>query len=58
MFNIVKESIEWGGRTLTIETGRMARQAGGSALVTYGDTIVLVTATRAPSARSDVDFLP
>ena len=50
--------VEVGGRTLTVETGRLAKQAGGSVLVTYGETVVLVTATRAPEARPDVDFLP
>lgn len=44
------------GRVLTIETGRVARQAGGSALVKFGDTIVLATATSAPS-RMEQDFL-
>lgn len=53
-----KAEIELGGRTLTVETGRLAKQANGSALVTYGDTVVLVTATAARDARADVDFLP
>ncbi len=47
-----------GDRTLTIETGRIAKQAGGSVMVTYGDTMVLVTATAANDANPDVDFLP
>ncbi|MDH4320510.1 MAG: polyribonucleotide nucleotidyltransferase, partial [Desulfobulbaceae bacterium] len=50
--------VEVGGRTLTVETGRLAKQAGGSVLVTYGETVVLVTATRAPEPKADVDFLP
>ena len=37
MFNIHKESFEWGGRTLTLETGKIARQADGSVLATYGE---------------------
>ncbi|MBI4366113.1 MAG: polyribonucleotide nucleotidyltransferase [Deltaproteobacteria bacterium] len=49
---------EFGGRTLTIETGRMARQAGGSVTVRYGDTIVLVTATGAKEPRTGIDFFP
>src|SRR4029434_9511592 len=46
------------GRRLSIEVGRMARQAGGSALVQYGDTVVLVTATEAKEARENIDFFP
>jgi len=41
MFDIHKEEIEWGGRTLTLETGRIARQADGAVLAKYGDTSVL-----------------
>jgi len=48
---------ELGGRTLSIETGKMAKQAHGSALVQYGDTVVLVTATRA-DPREGIDFFP
>ncbi len=55
---VLREEIEIGGRTLTIETGRLAKQANGSALITYGDTVVLVTATAAKKAREHVDFLP
>ncbi len=58
MFNVEKVSIEWGGRTLTLETGRMARQADGSVLATYGDTQVLATAVGAKSAKPGVDFFP
>ena len=46
------------GRSFSIEVGRVAKQAGGAALVRYGDSVVLVTATAANSAREDVDFLP
>jgi polyribonucleotide nucleotidyltransferase len=49
--------VEIGGRTLTIETGKLAKQAAGAALVTYGDTVVLVTATRA-KPRPGIDFFP
>ena len=45
------------GRTLSIETGELAKQAGGSALVRYGDTVVLVTATASKEAK-DTDFFP
>jgi len=48
---------ELGGRTLRIETGKMAKQAHGSAVVRYGDTVVLVTATRA-EPREGIDFFP
>ena len=47
----IKESVEIGGKTLTIETGKMAKQADGSVVVRYGDTMVLVTAGRRRSAR-------
>lgn len=51
-------SLDWGGRTLEIETGLFASQAGGSVTVRYGDTIVLVTATMARSPRPGMDFFP
>ncbi|MDH4248675.1 MAG: polyribonucleotide nucleotidyltransferase, partial [Deltaproteobacteria bacterium] len=51
-------SVEFGGRTLTIETGRMARQAGGSVVVRYGDTMVLVTATADKNPKSNLSFVP
>jgi polyribonucleotide nucleotidyltransferase len=44
MFNIVKKSVKFGDNTLTIETGEIGRQADGAVMVTYGDTVVLVTA--------------
>ena len=58
MFNIVKEEIEWGGRTLTIETGRVARQADGAVIVTYGETTVLATVVAARSVKPGMDFFP
>ncbi|MEM8744935.1 MAG: polyribonucleotide nucleotidyltransferase, partial [Pseudomonadota bacterium] len=58
MFEIHREEIEWGGRTLTIETGRIARQADGSALVRYGDTSVLATAVADREPRAGIDFFP
>ncbi len=58
MFNIVKKSIIWGGKTLTLETGRIARQADGAVLATYGNTSVLCTVVAAKSAKPDVDFFP
>jgi len=50
-------SLEVGGRTMTIETGRMAKQAAGAVVVTYGETVVLVTAARA-APRPGIDFFP
>ena len=58
MFNITKKSMEWGGRTLTLETGRIARQADGAVLVTYGDTVVLCAVTAAKAPKPDIDFFP
>ncbi len=54
----VREGVMVGGRELTIETGRMAKQAGGSAVVRFGDTMVLVAATASTKPREGVDFLP
>lgn len=51
-------SMEVGGRTLTIEQGKMAKQANGAVLVRYGDTVVLVTATASKEPREGVDFFP
>ncbi len=50
-------SVEVGGRTMTIETGRIAKQASGCAIVTYGDTVVLVAVTRS-NPRPGIDFFP
>jgi len=58
MFDKHTVSLEWAGRTLTIETGRMARQADGAVLVTYGDTTVLATAVFQKSAKEGQDFFP
>ncbi|MGH6869893.1 MAG: polyribonucleotide nucleotidyltransferase [Rhizomicrobium sp.] len=58
MFNIQKEEFEWGGRTVTLETGRIARQADGAVLVSCGETVVLATATAAAAPREGVDFFP
>ncbi len=58
MFNIETVTIDWGGRKLTLETGRMARQADGSVLATYGDTQVLATAVAAKSVKPGTDFFP
>ncbi len=55
---MLTRSIELGGQTLTIETGKMAKQAGGSVTMRYGDTVVLVTATAARREKQGIDFLP
>ncbi|WP_374388529.1 polyribonucleotide nucleotidyltransferase [Sandaracinobacter sp.] len=58
MFNIAKQSIEWGGRTLTLETGKVARQADGAVMATYGETVVLCAVTAAKSVKEGQDFFP
>jgi polyribonucleotide nucleotidyltransferase len=58
MFDIVRKEIEWGGRKLVFETGRMARQADGAVLVTYGETTVLCTVVAQKSVKPGVDFFP
>ncbi len=58
MFNEFKKEIDLGGRKLTIETGKIARQADGAVLVTYGETKVLCTAVGAKKPRTDLDFFP
>lgn len=58
MFTIHRKEITWAGRPLVLETGRMARQADGSVVVSYGDTVVLCTATAQKQAKPDIDFFP
>ena len=58
MFTIHKETFEWGGRELTLETGKIARQADGSVLATYGETVVLATVVGAANPKEGVDFFP
>ncbi len=58
MFNYFRKELEWGGRKLVLETGKMARQADGAVLVSYGDTIVLCTAVGAKSVKPGQDFFP
>jgi polyribonucleotide nucleotidyltransferase len=58
MFNYFRKELDWGGRTLTLETGKMARQADGAVLVSYGDTIVLCTAVGVRTAKPGQDFFP
>ncbi|TRW15326.1 polyribonucleotide nucleotidyltransferase [Glacieibacterium frigidum] len=58
MFTIHKQEIEFGGRTLTLETGRVARQADGAVLATYGETVVLCAVTAAKNVKEGQDFFP
>ena len=58
MFDTKKVSCEWGGRTLTLETGRVARQADGAVMATYGDTVVLCAVTAARTVKEGQDFFP
>ena len=55
---IVKKEIELGGRVFSVETGRYAKQANGSVMVRYGDTMVLVTAVAATEAKEGLDYFP
>jgi polyribonucleotide nucleotidyltransferase len=58
MFQVYRKELEWGGRPLVLETGRLARQADGAVLVTYGETTVLCTAVAMKSAKAGQDFFP
>ena len=58
MFEQHRKEIEWGGRTLILETGQYARQALGAVMVSYGDTSVLNTVTAAKKAKTGIDFFP
>ncbi len=58
MFNAHRVQLDWGGRTLTLETGKMARQADGAVLASYGETTVLATIVSAKEPREGIDFFP
>ncbi len=58
MFQVYRKELMWGGRRLVLETGRIARQADGAVLATYGETTVLCTAVAMKSARPGQDFFP
>jgi len=58
MFNITKKSIQFGGNTLTLETGEISRQADAAVLVSYGDTVVLVAVTSKSEVKDGQDFFP
>src|SRR5688500_522726 len=58
MFDIHRVELDWGGRTLTLETGKIARLADGAVLATYGETKVLATVVSAKQPKEGIDFLP
>ncbi len=58
MFDTKTASIQWGGKTLTLETGRVARQADGAVMATLGETVVLCAVTAAKSVKEGQDFFP
>jgi polyribonucleotide nucleotidyltransferase len=58
MFDIHRVALDWGGRTLTLETGKIARQADGAVVATYGETSVLATVVAAKQPKEGIDFLP
>jgi len=58
MFNIHRVQLDWGGRTLTLESGKIARQADGAVVATYGDTTVLAAVVAAKQPKEGIDFLP
>jgi polyribonucleotide nucleotidyltransferase len=58
MFNVTKKSIQWGNETLTLESGKVARQADGSVIATLGETSVMANVTFAKQAKPGQDFFP
>lgn len=58
MFKVTKREIQWGGRTLSLETGKVARQADASVIARYGDTIVMCNVVAAKSVKPGQDFFP
>ena len=58
MFNVVKKEIDWNGKPLSLETGKIARQAGGAVVVKYGNTTILCAVTVASKAKDGADFFP
>src|SRR5271165_3890285 len=58
MFNYFRKELDWGGRKLVLETGKITRQADGAVMVSYGETIVLCTAVGVKSAKPGQDFFP
>jgi polyribonucleotide nucleotidyltransferase len=58
MFNEVRKSIEWGGETLTLETGKVARQADSTVIATLGETTVMAAVTFDKQPKPGLDFFP
>jgi polyribonucleotide nucleotidyltransferase len=58
MFDIHREELDWGGRKLVLETGKIARQADGAVFASYGETTVLATVVAAKKPKEGIDFLP
>src|SRR5437867_4401467 len=58
MFNIHRVDLDWGGRKLTLETGKIARQADGAVVATYGESKLLATVVAAKEPKEGIDFLP
>ncbi len=58
MFDIHRVELDWGGRKLTLETGKVARQADGAVIATYGETTVIATVVAAKAPKPGIDFLP
>jgi polyribonucleotide nucleotidyltransferase len=58
MFDIHRVELDWGGRKLTLETGKIARQADGAVLATYGESTVIATVVSAKEPKAGIDFLP
>ncbi len=57
-FNVCRKEMEWGGRKLVLETGKIARQATGAVIATYGETEVIATVVAAKEVKADQDFFP
>src|SRR5215217_6078627 len=58
MFNVHRVELDWGGRKLVLETGKVARQADGAVIATYGETTVIATSVAAKQPKPGIDFLP
>ena len=58
MFNYFRKELDWGGRKLILETGKIARQADGAVMISYGETIVLCTAVGVKIGQAGPGFFP
>ncbi|MEM9097899.1 MAG: hypothetical protein AAGC79_05185, partial [Pseudomonadota bacterium] len=58
MFDVVTKTVEWGGKTLTLETGKIARQADGAVIASMGETTVLATVVYEKKPKVGLDFFP